>query len=252
MHISIHIERTGGTSLHSEYEKLYGPEHVLIYSVLTGKLLRASDMPVSPANESLSKAKAFVERTAILKIFYRLYLSIVDKFQNAFPWLELDEIPEDIAVIHGHFSPDLFAELIPTSFTSVVLREPLGRMISQYRHWQRAGGDMGFRIKVPDDPDMTFEEYAFREAFTNFQTRALGSMSLDEFDLVGITSQLDKFVARLKGELITEDYEAVHVNYMGNKLDYEELGITPEMVERFKEVNAEDYENYRRAVELGG
>ena len=82
MHLSIHIERTGGTSLQAEYEKLYGANHVLVYSVLARKLLRISDIPISPSNETLSKAKVFVERTAILKTFYRLYLSIIDKSQD--------------------------------------------------------------------------------------------------------------------------------------------------------------------------
>lgn len=252
MHLSIHIERTGGTSLQAEYEKLYGANHVLVYSVLAGKLLRISDIPISPSNETLSKAKVFVERTVILKTFYRLYLSIIDKSQDVLPWIELDEIPEDAAVIHGHFTPELFAELLPTSFTTVVLREPLARMISQYRHWQRAGDNMGFRVEIPDTNGMTFEKYAFRDELINFQTRALGSMSLEEFDLVGVTSKLDKFVARLKGKPTLEDYKIAHVNYMGNKPDYEELGITPKMIERFKEANAEDYKNYQKAMELAG
>lgn len=252
MHISVHIERTGGTSLVAEFEELYGAEHVLVYSALTNKLVRLSDIPVSPADETLSKVKAFIERTAILSFFYRIYMGVVEKFKNVVPWIELDQIPEDAAVIKGHFPPDLFEELLPTAFTSVVLREPLARMISQFRHWQRAGGDMGFREEVPFDPDMTFEEYALHEEFTNFQTHALGTMPLEEFDLVGTTSQLNKFVARLKGNPITEDYQVTHVNQMGYEPDYEELGITPEIVERFKAVNAEDYENYRLALEMGG
>ncbi|MBS1249538.1 MAG: hypothetical protein MAG431_01118 [Chloroflexi bacterium] len=252
MHISVHIERTGGTSLVAEFEEIYGAEKILIYSTLTKKLVRLSDIPVSPASESLSKVKAFIERTAILSFFYRIYLSVVDNINGVVPWIELDEIPDDAAVIKGHFRPDLFAELIPSSFTSVVLREPLTRMISQYRHWKRAGGDMGFRVEIPYDPEMTFEEYAFREELANFQTRALGMMKVDEFDLVGITSNLDKFVARLKGLPLQENFEATQVNYIGHEADYEELGITPQIIEKFKEFNAEDYENYQKAVEMGG
>ena len=75
-------------------------------------------------------------------------------------------------------------------------------------------------------------------------------MTLDEFDLVGITPRLDKFVAQIIKKPAQANFKATQINYIAHKPNYEELGITPQMIERFKEVNAEDYENYRWAVEL--
>jgi len=250
MHLSIHVERTGGTSLLAEYEKFYGSDRVLLYSADRDQVIRASDIPISPANESLSKLKALLERTIIVRFIYRLYVSFVKNSDDVLLWHSINDIPKNVDVIHGHYRPDRFTELIPVSFTSIVLREPLERMVSQYLHWQRAGGNMGFRIRIPYDSEMPFEEYAFQEEFTNFQTRALGSMDLNDFDLVGITPRLDRFIAWIIKKPFLEDFEVTKVNYLAHKPKYKELGITPYMIEKFKEINAEDYQNYRKAVEL--
>lgn len=252
MHLSIHIERTGGTSLLGELEAFYGPERILIYSASKDKLMRMSDIPVSPANESLSKIKAFIERTKFLSFIYQLYMTVLRKSDDVFTWYDPENIPNDVDAIQGHFSPDRFSQLLPTAFTSVVLRDPLERMISQFLHWQRAGGDMGFRVAIPYDPEMTFEEYAFQEELINFQTRALGSLAIDDFDLVGITPRLDRFVAKIIGKPHQEEFQSTQVNYMGQKPKHKELGITPALIKKFKKVNAEDYKNYQRAIALSG
>ncbi|RLD06804.1 MAG: hypothetical protein DRI56_07540 [Chloroflexota bacterium] len=250
MHLSIHIERTGGTSLLAELQKFYGIDRIMVYSADRDKIIRMNHIIISPANESLTKIKAFLEHTKIIAFIYQLYASFLKKSDDVLPWHDPEDVPDNVDAIQGHFTPDRFAKLLPTSFVSVVLRDPLERIISQYLHWRRAGGNMGFRVEVPYNPKMTFEEYAFRDEFTNFQTRALGSMKLEDFDLVGITPRLNNFVARIIGKSDEKDFHATQMNYIGQKPKYEDLGITPETIERFKRINDEDYKTYQKAIEL--
>jgi hypothetical protein len=187
-----------------------------------------------------------------MRLVYHWYLDIVTRDRDFFKWIDPDDIPADTAAIHGHYMLSQFEDQFENPFTSVVLREPLDRMVSQYLHWCRAGGNVGWRIDIPYDKNMTFEEYAFRQEFNNFQTKLLDRKSLHEYDLVGVTQGIDRFVARLRGEPDEEMEEIADVHGVANKPKYIELGLNEALIERFTHCNAEDYKNYHLAKKLAG
>jgi hypothetical protein len=252
IHLSIHIERTGGTTLMGALETLYGAEHVLLYKAGKDKFIRMSDVPVlSPAHPLLNKIKNAFEGTPVLHFFYTIYIKFVQRSDKLLPWIDLDAIPEDIAALHGHFELDQVESRFENPYTTVILREPLERMVSQFLHWRKTGGRPGWRVSVPFDEKITFEQYAFRSEFANYQTRALGGKSVAEIDLVGITPYTNAFIKALLGKK-NKRAKIISVNQLMHKPGYRKLGITQQMVERFRDVNALDYRNYELATERVG
>ncbi|MEA3349485.1 MAG: hypothetical protein U9Q82_02560 [Chloroflexota bacterium] len=249
IHLSIHIERTGGTTLLAELEKFYGPKNILIYKAGIGKFIRLSDIPVSPANIALQKGKSLLEGTKLLHFIYKFYVRFVNRSNDVLKWIEPDDLPNDFIAIHGHFKLDQVEHLVENPYITAIFRHPLERMVSQFLHWRRAGGLLGWRVEVPFDENISFVEYAFREEFANFQTQAIGNNSVDEIDLIGITPYTDRFIAKIKGKN-TNNSCVTRVNEIVNKPGYKKLGITKAIVKRFKDFNARDYENYERAIQL--
>lgn len=249
-HISIHIERTAGTSLLSELGELYGPENVLVYKAGKDKLIRLSDIPISPVSKGVHYIKSFLEGTPLLRFIYRSYLKIVRNSDDILHWIDPGNLPDDFTAIHGHFKADRFDDLIPDPYLTVIMREPLQRMVSQYLHWRRAGGNLGWRVDIPFKENMTFEEYALRDEFRNFQTQSFAGKRLDQFDLVGVTHCFDKFVAHLRGKDTTISKEIADLNGVTDKPKYRQLGITKNLVKKFKRYNTLDYRNYHIAHKL--
>lgn len=251
IHLSIHIERTGGTTLIGALEEIYGAENVLLYKAGKDRFIRMSDVPMlSPAHPLLNKIKNTFEGTPVLHLFYTIYIKFVQRSDNLLPWINLEEIPDDIAALHGHFELDQVENHFKNPYTTVIFREPLERMVSQYLHWRRTGGP-GWRVSVPFEQAISFEEYAFRDKFANYQTRALGGKNLADIDLVGVTRHADAFINTIKGQK-GNGTKIVRVNQLADKPGYRQLGITPAMDDRFQKVNALDYQNYEQALARTG
>lgn len=246
IHIHCHIERTAGTSLIGEFQKIYGAKNVLLYKTQREELVRLSDIPISPASPVISWVKTTFGGTPVLKGLYTLYIKSTEWNIGFIKWVDPNRVPENTKVISGHFGPNKFSH-IKNSFNSVVLRDPLERMVSQYFHWKRSGGP-GWRLEYPYK-DEGFAKYALWEGHNNFQTKTLDGWSLEDFDLVGVTKDLDIFIARLKddeGALL----KVRHANKTRRKPNFKKLGIDKAFIEKFKKLNEEDYKNYQLALKL--
>lgn len=247
VHLSIHIERTAGTSLLAELVKEYGADRTLIYQPQTDRLLRVSDIPISPASKFLNNLKYKLEGTLLLRTIYNWYDKVVKWDKAVFKWISPEKIPEETAAIHGHFSPQRFRGLVENPMMTVVLRDPLERMISHYFHWKRTGGKAGWRIETPFDPSLGFVQFARREEMHNFQSKVLAGKKLQDFDYVGVTKNLDYFLGKIRGN---NHGKAPNMHSVAKKPKYAELGITEGFIKKFKKYNAKDYKNYSLATQL--
>jgi len=247
VHLSVHIERTAGTSLLAELVKEYGADRTLIYQPQTDRLLKVSDIPISPASKFIHNLKHRLEGTFLLRAIYNGYDKVVKWDKAVFKWISPEKIPEETAAIHGHFSPQRFNGLVENPMTTVVLRDPLERMISHYSHWKRTGGKAGWRIETPFDQSLGFVEFALREEMRNFQSKVLAGKKLQDFDYVGVTKKLDCFLGKIRGN---GHGKAPNMHSVANKPKYAELGITEEFIKKFKKYNARDYKNYLLATQL--
>lgn len=248
-HISVHIEKTAGTSLHNFYRYLYGPSRVLLFNTRNNLLNRSSDIKASLVNPHIDRLRRLAGSMPFLQLLplaNKAYLLLVGSTTKSYG---LDNLPPDFSVIHGHFLATMTDQFIPDSFKTIILRDPLERMISHYQHWKRNSGATNFRVRAPLPLDTTFEQFALLPIFTNYQSQALDGLALSEFDLVGTTNKLIIFareLARLRDGFETE-ISLSTLNQSPNKHNaYKNLD--QDFLRKFRQQHELDYELYQYAI----
>lgn len=220
--ISLGIEKTASITMLEVYADAYGPDRVLLYRSSTDTVETVDD-PNSdqvPAN--------FINHL-------------------------------DFDVVQGHFLATRFDSQLPGALRSAVLREPLQRMISHYLYLKQREGHVDFRIMTPYDPSMSFAEFVSIPELFNYQTQALGGLSIKhDFDIVGITENMDTFI-RLLARVFPPRYgfpdrapKSNQGTRSGQAIDslMKELGIDESLIRRFRADNESDYANYAHAQEI--
>jgi hypothetical protein len=252
VHVSTHIEKTAGTSLQEFYTRYYGPKNVYIYSTDTDSLICADRLlmkaRISPIVDKVRSLSKQLGLTSLAHTF------VIGRLNNQNSDKGLPGLPANCSLIHGHFVADRFDDIVQKPYRSVVLRDPLERMISHYKYWKEVQGVTNHRIDIPFDCHMSFMDFQSVKCLQNFQSSALGSLSINDFDLVGVTQNLpdfvNKFVKRcpIQGWMTTEDLRKL--NSSPRKTDYNQFGIDGNFIKKFKSQNELDYMNYDRALEM--
>jgi hypothetical protein len=247
LHLSVQIENTTGPAYIAKLGKLYGPERVLLYDNHQQTFHRLSESPVTIGQSVLKTGRSLLEKTPLVgKI-------LPDR--EGFPGADgypLEDLPEDAAAVHGHFTPDLLEGKVESTLLTIVLREPLERMIKQYLVWVRKEGRVNWRKNHPYDPELSFEDFAFLKKYRNYQSQYLGDLRLGDFDVVGVLEQLEIHLCQIRGE----DWS--HIQIKNNKPGYrrllkdKKLGLTEELIEEFKEYHLKDYAIYNQAKAFMG
>ncbi|MCR4264161.1 MAG: sulfotransferase family 2 domain-containing protein [Candidatus Roizmanbacteria bacterium] len=258
-HVSVHIEKTAGTSLTRLYMDLYGARNVLIYNPVSDTVARSDRVANIRTKPIFEKIKQLAITRPFLPLISTLLIRLRDKTVLRHP---ADNLPDDFTAVHGHFLSRRFDDQITDSLHTVVLRHPLDRMISHYAHWKRAKGVPLFRRNIPFADRVTFEEFAFREEFQNYETQALDGKGLESFDVVGTTEHIDMFGAHILSALQERgflhqtpgehEYTIPHLYKNPQPTTLEALGIDkPGMFEEeFQRYHFLDYENYDVACSL--
>lgn len=194
--ISVHINKTGGTSLRKFYVDVFGKDRVYFYYPNEGGLHKASDerAELLISRPILYWARDILIQSELGRQLYQLLHNIRQaKRVKSIHILQQSDLPEDFAVVHGHFQPDYLGQTIPKGRMVTVLREPIARAESNYRYWKRLAA-IGHQIpETWFDPTMSFEDYAEYPDMVNFQSKALVGFSLSSFTQVGVTERLDCF-----------------------------------------------------------
>jgi hypothetical protein len=249
--VSTHIEKTAGTSLERFFLENFNPERVLIYSAITGTLVKASNKEVLRTNPVIDKIRRQFRNTPIEPLTHKF----ISKYLSASRGnhILIADLPNtDFDVIHGHFRSDQFDGLLPkTRFDVVVLRDPLERMVSHYEYWRRTEGAPTHRIQIPFDPTVSFENYAMNPANQNFQAQSLGGRSLKSFDLVGVMQRMDDFVRELGSRVVgLENPPVVQKLNVSPNASRGPIDVTTSFREKFEEFHQRDYLLYNEAREI--
>lgn len=246
-YLALHIEKTAGTSLNVYISSLFTPNRVLEYNFVTNKLNREQK-----ENRNKELTKKLFSDSIFLPFIKKVYVYINHLKGTSY---SLNNLPSDFDVLTGHIGFNDALKYLSKPLTSVVMRDPLSRAISQYNHWKRLKGDVDFRIRIPYDKNTTLEQFILSSELTNWQTKTLQGHSLNEIDIVATTDTLETFPQRLCHQLKKRNIQFqviasntighYNITYSSNKF------LLPEnVVKRFKEINVLDYNNFALATRL--
>jgi hypothetical protein len=240
--VHMHIPKTAGTSLRRIFEAEFGAEKVHLLNHETGNVLRADQRKLAVPNHLLrpyAVARRVVEKVGLMGAVSRS----LDK-QRQQEAIEAGHSLQSAAdfnfrTISGHFTADDIREAGLDELPVItVVRHPLDRAISSYKHWQRARS----RILALSSIEVSFEEDALAPEQHNYQTRWIDGLSLER---IGTTEQLHEFLGsigmHLAGDQILRSNE--------DPTPEKRPGIDPGFLREFEAVNREDYDLYYRTYE---
>jgi hypothetical protein len=249
VHVSVQIEGTTNSNFLNELGKIYGANQVLVYNLTLDKFIRLSHLSTNPALSLFKLGKELLDNTS-------LFNSNPDIDQNSEDdqdqWYSLTELPPDTAAIHGLYKPSVFKGVLENPFISIILKNPLERLLTLYEEWTRNQGEVEWRVNIPYKKNLNFNTFALKEEFINYQSKCLGSRRLGDFDLVGVAECQDGFIAQLKNQDWTGYLNQKSVEFSINKPKYKKHGITAEFLKQFQELNQMDYAIYQQAKEFMG
>jgi hypothetical protein len=246
VHVNVAIEGTTNSFFLNELGNIYGPEKVLVYQLSKKKFIRLSDLNSTPTQTLIKMGKDLLGNTPLF--------SQPDR-ENDLPRQQLfsrKELPPETAALHGIFSLSMFKGIVENPFISIILMDPLERLITLYQVWLENKGEVEWRVKVPFQKGLPFTEFAVWEGFLNYQSRCLGNRRLGDFDLVGVSECQEGFLAQLKNKDWTGFVNHKNQPLQLEKPRYQKLGITPDFFVQFKELNQLDYSIYELAKEFMG
>lgn len=238
--LSVHIPKTAGTSLLHSYAHIAGADHILLdYELRT---FRATERLGTGRENALRRvARAGLRRLGLGGVASRVGSRLRRR----------EAEPDDmvgVEIVHGHLRIRNYLDRFPDSPRVVVFREPLERMWSNYLHWSRMPEG------IPTNPwftsDMTFEQFAFFDGIRNHQADYVQPLTVDDFDVVGVTQRLDLFLtqfaemaSRHLGRAIEAPDFRVNVTKNGSMPD-----LGDEFRRQFERFHDADYALYRDAL----
>jgi len=248
VHVSVQIEGNTNSSFLNDLGNIYGAEHVLVYKVSLKKFIRLSDLPQSPSLPLLKMGKGLLSSTP----FFNNAPDVTHTQEAEDKLYARKELPPDTAAVHGQFTPNLFRGVFDNPFISIILMDPLERMITLYDEWKSLKGETDWRINIPFDKDLRFLDFVYQDGFLNFQSKCLGNRRLGDYDLVGVSECLPGFIAQLKNKDWTGYINNTSSEYQLEKPRYKNLDITPAFVEEFTAANQMDYAIHQQAKDFIG
>jgi hypothetical protein len=105
-----------------------------------------------------------------------------------------DELLERYDAIHGHFVADKYVGLFPEAAFVAFLRDPYQQAASHYCFLLRNPHRDHPEEKIFHDAKMTLHDYLGWDAFYNHQSQYLGSLSIGDFAMVGLSEEFRRSV----------------------------------------------------------
>jgi hypothetical protein len=143
----------------------------------------------------------------------------------------------EVAMVGGHVGLGRFVSGIGVSRTVCFLRDPLQRLVSEYRHFVRHHGFRG-----------SFRQFYRRPAMRNRQTRVLGAAPPEAVGVLGITECYGDSVALVNARFGWN--VPVREDNVAREALAEPHAIAPEARAELEELNAADLVLYQRARAL--
>lgn len=249
--IFVHVPKTAGTSLQQAIIMHYGPRATYWYNEVTDSLFRTDKGTLSTGRSGGDRIKQALERMpGIVLSSVATASELVKKRTSTHPEAAFAKA----SAITGHLTVDRYADL--QTFHSAplytVVREPLARMVSQYRHTQRSwrvSREHGNGWASRSDPRLSFRDLCFSETLQNFQTGYTGT-DFGRYALVGTTENVGQFM--LATGLVADEDEVPHVNRSFGSSGIDDSILRDNgFIKDFRAFHAADYAFYDLAVQSG-
>ncbi len=159
------------------------------------------------------------------------------------------ELLEKYDAIHGHFIADKYLGLFPREDFVAFFRDPYQQALSHYWFLVRNPQREHPEEKMLHDAKMTLHDYLTWDAFRDQQSQYLGSLSIDDFAMVGLSEEFYRSVElfnRIFGYNLSGD-SFLNVNPDHQGADY---AIDQDVRKAVEKYRAGDIELYRRAKEI--
>jgi hypothetical protein len=216
MIISVHVPKTAGNSFRECLADSFGDRLLSDYGDWAG-----CDLPAATARSAM--------RTAAMR--------------NRAP-----ELLTNYDVIHGHFAADKYLGLFPSAEYVAFFRHPYQQAIAHYYFLLRNPQREHPEERVLHDEQMTLLDYLEWDAFRNHQTKYLGSLSIDDFSMIGLSCEFRKSLWAFRKifgvDLGDERFCNVNPGVAGPYV------LTRDVKRAIDKHRAADIELYRRAIEI--
>jgi hypothetical protein len=160
-----------------------------------------------------------------------------------------DELVGKYDVIHGHFVADKYLGLFPKEDFVAFFRDPYQQALSHYWFLLRNPQREHLEEKMFHEAKMTLHDYLTWDAFRNQQSQYLGSISIDDLAMVGLSEQfyrsVDLFNSTFGSDLRGESFLNVNPDTATS-----EYRIDEDVRKAVDKYRGADVELYRRAKEI--
>ncbi|MGH9688849.1 MAG: hypothetical protein ACRD5K_17345 [Candidatus Acidiferrales bacterium] len=160
-----------------------------------------------------------------------------------------DELLEKYDIIHGHFVTDKYLGLFPKQEIVAFFRDPYQQAVSHYCFLLRNPQREHLEEKMLHEAKMTLHDYLAWDAFRDQQSQYLGTVSIDDLAMVGLSEEFYKSVHLFNSvfgcDLRGESFLNVNPDHQG--ADYKIDRDVRKAVEKYR---AADIDLYRRAKEI--
>ena len=106
-----------------------------------------------------------------------------------------DELLERYDLIHGHFSPEKYMGLFPTTQFVAFFRDPFQQAVSHYEFLRRIPHVEHPAVQEFHAAKMTIEDFVCWEATKEPQAQLLGGLPVEALDVVGLTEEFARSTA---------------------------------------------------------
>jgi hypothetical protein len=160
-----------------------------------------------------------------------------------------NELLQKYDVIHGHFAPDKYSGLFPIEDFVAFFRDPYQQVVSHYYFLQRNPQRDHPEERIFHEAKMTLHDYVSWEAFHDHQTQYLGSLSIDDLAMVGLSEEfyrsVEVFNSMFGCDLQGNSFLNVNPDTQGDA-----YRISPDIRKAVKKYRAADIDTYERAKEI--
>ena len=177
------------------------------------------------------------------------YSNFQKYFSNRFKKYQVNLLPKEIEVVHGHFCLDRYKSFSQKAPRICFARDPLPLLISFYDY---------LNIKAKSEPkikryykkiiDSKLEEFLLSDHAQSFYLRMFGSFDYRQFSFIGIVERYEESI-KLFNKMFGTSLVLLHVNKTNSiKNKICESDFSNDFINRFRKFHKFNYEFYDYAL----